>query len=111
MTEHCENIGWTNRTYCQALTNCREMLKVLLVNVSNLPHESQRVVLKNGLNAVGTLIEELQVYGDRMEAKLEDQKTYRQMKTKYEKLEKEVEELTKTKESLQEIGFKINEST
>lgn len=96
MAEHAENIGWTHRTYCTTLENARVVLKTLLKHRWIKDDED----ISSQLNLLGTLVEEVQVYGDRMEAKLEDEKAYRNMKKEYKELKEEVQKLKESKETL-----------
>jgi hypothetical protein len=80
-----ENLRWCERTMCSTLDNMRDIIKV---------HE--KYLLDAGVGGtvnchiLMSLVEELQVYGSRMEAALSDQKEYQNMKEKYKKMQEEV---------------------
>lgn len=80
-----------NRTYCDCLAEMRKLVKH---NVSN----------RQGLDVVMSLIEELQVHGNRMEAALADGKDLvtlrdkiKEAKQEFKDLKAEIEKLEKKK--------------
>ena len=87
------NLDWTNRSLCSTLNNFRELLKVL-----NEDQTGDYITVHKGtLATMRSLVEEIQVYADRMEAGLSDvkamerlRKDYKELKSKLDKLEEGV---------------------
>lgn len=95
------NLNWTERTMCSALEDMRktsERHEVLLD--THVDDDITKNTLTRPIWVIRSLIEEIQVYGNRMEAALEDQKSYRKLKEEHKKLKEEVEKLKKEKETL-----------
>lgn len=68
-----ENLDYCNRTLCSTLEDMRQ----IVLNLSNK-------------DTLLSLINEAQVYANRMEAKLNDVREYKYMKKQYKEMQKEV---------------------
>lgn len=84
------NLRYANRTLCSAIYDMREVLNALEKAVEDDKH------LKKLVWILRTLVEEFQVYGNRMEAGLDDQRSIEELKEEFEDLEKRVKEHKKT---------------
>lgn len=88
------NVGWVNRTLCSALEEMRKQVDLLeKILEREVPYLKSCYILRS-------LIEEVQVYGNRMEAGLEDREAYKNLKEKYDDLEKEIKKLEEKRDDL-----------
>lgn len=86
--------GWPSRTLCAAISDMRDQLKAYNNLVEAIiEHPVDRKNLKTPLAVLASLVEEFQVYGNRMEAALEDRKEYEELKASYKDLEVEKKKL------------------
>lgn len=86
------NLAWAERTMCSCLEDMRKHITFL-----------EKVVPKDvqsSLHILHSLVEEVQVYGNRMEAGLQDFKEYENVKKEYKELKEEVKKLKKEKKEL-----------
>lgn len=82
-----------NRTYCDVVHEMRTIASKLTV-----------FNYQKGVDTLKILIEELQVYGNRMEASLEDNRDIHRLQEKKSKLKKEVKALEKKLGKEEKIG-------
>lgn len=103
------NLAWTERTMCSALEDMRKFTnRFEVLTMSIVEDEHDKETLLKPLYVIYSLIEEIQVYGSRMETALTDFKEDRDTKEKYKKLKKEIEELEDKKKALEKIFPKEN---
>lgn len=99
--EPCGNFGdYPSRSYCSVLHGMREILTANFTDKALLGVHKGYEVSMNVPIILMSLIEELQVYGSRMEAHLTDRKQFEEMKIKAAKLKEEIKELRAKKEEL-----------
>ena len=78
------NVMYPNRTYCDALHDLRKLVsKITIFNY------------KKSVDTIKLLVEELQVYGNRMEAGLQDKHDIHRYQIRRSELKKEIAELKK----------------
>jgi len=99
--EACGNFVYVERTYCSVLHGMRE---IIATSFSDKALAQDRLghyeVPVNVPLILSSLIEELQVYGSRMEAHLSDQRSFEQMKKEAKELKEEIEKLKKEKSEI-----------
>lgn len=95
----CENLSdWSSRSLCETLEDSRVIVRTLLERFGN----KDETVTKNNLLILLSLINEIQVYANRMEAALSDLERYEEMKKEGRRLKKEIKKLRKEKEGLED---------
>ncbi len=98
--EPCGNFGnYVSRSYCSVLHNMREIIKTVCAD-ENIGGDASMWTPINVFIILMSLIEELQVYGSRMEAHLQDKKAFEAMKIEANKLKEEIRKLKAEKEVL-----------
>jgi hypothetical protein len=99
--EPANNGGHVTRTYCSVLWHMRELLQACFTdkNISTNKYVYYDVPANFPL-IVLSLIEELQVYGSRMESHIADFANYKEMKENAKKLKTEIKELEEKKNKL-----------
>jgi hypothetical protein len=115
------NANWVNRSYCGTLDDMRNILEPWYasrryedkanINKDRIENGITQVILPlSVISVLRSLIEELQVYGNRMEAGLSDARGYaemvkntKQLKEEKKNLEKEIEKLRKKRDKKQGI--------
>lgn len=75
---------WVSRTICEALEDMRRCYKTY------------------NFQAIGSLIEEIQMLANRMEARLDNAHMYEDQRNHINKLKKEIKQLEKQKEALED---------
>lgn len=85
------NLQYVSRTYCSACRDARTILQDILS--SDFAKDKQMAYVHKGtLLVLKSLIEELQVYGSRMEAGLEDLDSYKKIREDYKEMKKQMRE-------------------
>lgn len=80
-----------NRTLCGTLWDMREVIKILKEETKN-----------RNFDILSSLVEEIQVYANRMESALSDFKTSKELKEEYKSMKKELELLYEEKPHLKD---------
>lgn len=102
LTGAAANTAYCNRTYCSTLEDMRKLISK--ENYAILATDRNGVEMtelpKSVLFTLSSLIEELQVYGNRMEAGLGDMRDYNRMKLEAKDLKRDIKDLQKERDSL-----------
>lgn len=93
------NLKWVNRSWCATLEDMRSTLRHLCTDTSLRSSSGFFVPIATTLILM-SLIEELQVYGNRMEAHCADLKEFREMQSEGKKLKAEIKKLREERDSL-----------
>lgn len=81
------NLNWPKRYLCSAASDARNLLEPW---IQGAPNENSIRVSKGALICVLTLVNEMQVYGQRMEEALDDYKDFEDMKKRYKEMQTDV---------------------
>ena len=85
------NVNWCNRTLCGTLNDIRTCLKVL---------KERDQYPESAVHILHSLLEEIQVYANRMESALDDLKSSEKLRDEYKLMKKELETLYEEKPNL-----------
>lgn len=91
-----DNYAWSERTLCCTLQDMRKVLKCIREATKDDEHLNKMIWV------LMTLVEEFQVYGNRMEAALSDQKEWKNKKKEYNELCEEIKELEQKVKTIKE---------